>query len=291
MALGLDAISGAMVVFAARRVKLETSGKLIPIMGVMAAFVLAAQMLNFPVLGGTSGHLVGAALVAILLGPLAGFLTMATVILAQALFMQDGGILAIGANMFNIGAVPSFAGYVLFRGIAGAGGGATRLAFAAFVAGWGSLMLSAVFCALELALSGAVALGAGLAAMAGYHAVIGVAEGGITAGVLSFLRSVRPDLIRRPAESKLGKADWAGAIVLIAIPAVILILAGSSSLPDPLQALLETATPQASTAADSGKLLSPGRYRDYLEQTFVFAVVITIAYLASRLAHRRRRSS
>jgi cobalt/nickel transport system permease protein len=260
-------------------------------MGVMAAFVLAAQMLNFPVLGGTSGHLVGGALVAILLGPLTGFLTMATVILAQALFMQDGGILAIGANLFNIGAVPAFAGYALYRGIAGAGAGATRLGFAAFAAGWGSLMLSAVFCAIQLALSGAVALGAGLAAMTGYHAIIGIAEGGLTAGVLSFLRSVRPDLIRGPAESKLGTADWLGAIVLVAVPAAVLVLAGSSSLPDPLQALLETATPQASPASDSGELLSPARYRDYLEQTVVFAAAITIAYVASRLAHRRRRSS
>lgn len=105
VALLLDALSGITVFFATRRVTVEASGRLIPMMGVMAAFVLAAQMLNFPVLGGTSGHLVGGALLAILLGPMAGFLTMTTVIIAQALFMQDGGIIALGANIFNIGAV------------------------------------------------------------------------------------------------------------------------------------------------------------------------------------------
>jgi cobalt/nickel transport system permease protein len=287
IALSLDLISGATVLYAARRVRLEASARMIPIMGVLAAFVLAAQMLNFPVLGGTSGHLVGGALLAILLGPMAAFLTMATVILAQALFLQDGGILALGANLFNLGAVTTFAGYALYRAVAGTMGGARRRAVAAFVAGWGSLMMSAVCCALQLALSGAVPLGAGLAAMAGYHAIIGFAEGGLTAGVLSFLGRVRPDLAKPGGEFRLGLADWAGAVLLVAIPVAILVLAGSSSLPDPLQGLLE-AVPDRS---DSETLLSRGRYRDYIEQTAVFALLIVLAYVTSRLAPRWRRKS
>jgi cobalamin biosynthesis protein CbiM len=244
-------------------------------------------MLNFPVLGGTSGHLVGGALLAVLLGPMAAFLTMATVILAQALFLQDGGIIALGANLFNIGAVTTFAGYALYRSIAGTAAEGKKRAAAAFVAGWGSLMLSAVCCALQLALSGAVPLRAGLAAMAGYHAVIGFAEGGLTAGVLSFLGRVRPDLIKPGGELKLGLADWAGALLLVAVPVVILTLAGSSSLPDPLQGLLEAAPDQS----DTDTLLSRGRYRDYVEQTAVFGLLIVLAYLTSRLAPRWRRKS
>jgi cobalt/nickel transport system permease protein len=286
VALLLDALSGATVFFATRRVTLEASTRLIPVMGVMAAFVLAAQMLNFPVLGGTSGHLVGGALLAILLGPMAGFLTMTTVVIAQALFMQDGGIIALGANIFNIGAVTSFVGYAIYRVFAGPEAGSKRAGLAAFVAGWGSLMMSAICCALQLAVSGAIGLRTGLAAMAGYHAIIGVAEGALTASILAFLMRVRPDLVRRARETRLAVADWAGALVLVAIPVAILLLAGASSLPDPLQALLESATPVG--AAHGDELTSPARYRDYAWQAGVFVLLIGTAYFVARMSRRRR---
>src|SRR5512140_3233924 len=158
IALSMDVLSGATVLYASRRVTIERAGRMVPIMGVMAAFVFAAQMLNFPVLGGTSGHLVGGALLSVLLGPMAAFLTMATVIIAQALFMQDGGIVALGANLFNIGAITSFSGFALFRIVSGNSAGPRRTSVAAFVAGWGSLMISAVCCSMQLALSGVVPL-------------------------------------------------------------------------------------------------------------------------------------
>ena len=113
VAVSLDVISCANILYAVRCVKLDFSGRVVPIMGVLAAFVFAAQMLNFPILGGTSGHLIGGSLLAILLGPMAGFLTMATVVIAQALFLQDGGLIALGANMFNIAAIPCFSGYAV----------------------------------------------------------------------------------------------------------------------------------------------------------------------------------
>src|SRR5262245_146408 len=160
--LALDALSGASILYAARRVRLESSARMVPMMGVLSAFVFAAQLLNFPVLGGTSGHLVGGALLAIVLGPLPGFLTMATVIIAQALLLQDGGIAALGANVFNIGAVTVLTGYVLFRLVAGAQGRGRRLALGGFAAGWTSLVVSAACCALELALSHAIRLGVAL---------------------------------------------------------------------------------------------------------------------------------
>jgi hypothetical protein len=121
--------------------------------------------------------------------------------------------------------------------------------------------------------------------MAGYHAIIGIAEGGLTAGVLSFLGRVRPDLIRPGSELRLGIADWTGGLLLVAVPVVILALAGSSTLPDPLQGLLE-AVPDRS---DTDTLLSPVRYRDYAEQTAVFGLLIVLAYITSRLAPRWRR--
>ena len=108
VAYSLDVLSLASILFAARRVKQEVSARVVPVMGVFSAFVFVAQMLNFPLLGGTSGHLVGGALLGIVLGPMAGFLTMSTVVIAQALFLQDGGLVALGANLFNIAAIPTF---------------------------------------------------------------------------------------------------------------------------------------------------------------------------------------
>ncbi len=288
LALALDAISGATVFVATRRVTLENSGRMIPIMGVMAAFIFAAQMLNFPVLGGTSGHLVGGALLGVLLGPMTAFLTMATVIVAQAVFMQDGGIVALGANLFNIGAMTSFSGYALYRVVAGNAADGRRISVAAFVAGWGSLMLSALCCAVELALAGAIPLKTGLAAMAGYHAIIGIAEGALTAAILAFLWRVRPDLTRLSQDRRLGPADWAGGLILVAIPVLILVLAGSSSLPDPIQGLLRAPEAVIQAGKDPDNLMSSARYREYLEQTGVLVVLVGIAYLTSRLSQRKK---
>ena len=136
IAVSLDVISTAGILYTARRAKVDLSGRIVPVMGVLAAFVFAAQMLNFPVLGGTSGHLIGGALLAILLGPMTGFLTIATVIIAQALFLQDGGLVALGANIFNIGAVTSFSGYAIFKLLSGGSARGKRLLFSGFLAGW-----------------------------------------------------------------------------------------------------------------------------------------------------------
>jgi cobalt/nickel transport system permease protein len=153
-------------------------------------------MLNFPVAGGTSGHLVGGALAAILLGPWAGLLVMTCVLLVQAIVFQDGGITALGANVLNMGIISVFVGYYVYRLVSELLKG-KRLAepVGGFVAGWASIVVAAVACAVELALSGTSPLGVALPAMAGVHALIGIGEGLITALVLGFLRATRPDLL------------------------------------------------------------------------------------------------
>ncbi len=287
IALSLDVVSGAGIIHAARRVRLEASAKVVPMMGVLGAFVFAAQMLNFPVLGGTSGHLVGGALLAILLGPTAALLTMATVIIAQALFLQDGGLLALGANIFNIGATTVFVGYAVFNLLGGTGSRGTRLAIAGFASGWVSMMFSAAGCALQLGLSGAIPLRVAIPAMGGYHAVIGIAEGGLTAGVLAFLARARPDLLEGRRALRLRPSDWLGALVFVAVPFLILVLGGSSELPDPLEKVLG-AVGLRGTPGTAQKLLAPERYREYVLESLVLMAVIAVVFLVSRLTQIRK---
>jgi cobalt/nickel transport system permease protein len=289
IAVSMDVVSGATILYAARRVKVDISGRMVPIMGVLAAFVFAAQMLNFPILGGTSGHLIGGSLLAVLLGPMAGSLTMATVIIAQAMFLQDGGLIALGANIFNIGLVTCFSGYAVFKLLGRGADGGRRLLFAGFLSGWVSVIISAGCCALQLGLSGAIPLRLGLTAILGYHAAVGMFEGILTAGVLSFLFKVRPDLMKIDEMTRFGAADWFGAFLFVLVPAAILVMAGSSSLPDPLQKLL-AAVPAISAAESdsSGKLAASPRYFDYLIRAASLFVLIGLGWFASRLTRHRK---
>jgi cobalt/nickel transport system permease protein len=170
--------------------------KHVPMMGILAAFVFAAQMLNFPIAGGTSGHLIGAALVAIFLGPWASVLIMSCVLIAQCLIFQDGGLLALGANIFNMGIIASFSGYYLYR-LAIFVLGATRRGklISGFVGAWGSVFLASIFCAIELAISGTSPMRVVLPAMAGFHSLIGIGEGLITIAVLSLVLATRADML------------------------------------------------------------------------------------------------
>jgi cobalt/nickel transport system permease protein len=190
------ALSAGGVGFGLREARKKLGEKHVPLMGIMAAFIFAAQMLNFPIVGGTSGHLIGAALAAILLGPWAAVLIMACVLIAQSLIFQDGGLLAMGANVFNMGIIASFAGYCLYRL-------STRLMgenrrgklFGGFIAAWGSVFLASIACAIELWVSGVLPIQVALPAMAGWHALIGIGEGLITVGVLSLVMATRRDLL------------------------------------------------------------------------------------------------
>jgi cobalt/nickel transport system permease protein len=287
MALSLDALSGVSVLFAARRIKLELSARMVPIMGVLSAFIFAAQMLNFPVFGGTSGHLLGGALLGILLGPMAGLLTITTVIIAQALFLQDGGLVALGANLFNIGAVTVFSGYACFRFLGAPERSGRALALAGFTAAWCSAVLSAAACALELGLSGAVPLKVGLPAMVGYHVVIGGVEGALTAGILSFLARVRPDLLRRDFRPAFAAADWVGSLVLVGVPLGILFWGGGSDLPDPLERLIAGPAEQAGGQAG---LLALDRWPDLVRVLLYLTILVAggLMFLGVRKMLARR---
>ena len=189
-------VSAGGVSNAVRLANKKLGEKQVPLMGVLAAFIFAAQMLNFPIAGGTSGHLIGAALAAILLGPWASVLIMSCVLIAQCLIFQDGGLLALGANIFNMGIIASFGGYYLYRlAISLLGDDRRGKLIGGFVGAWGSVFLASIVCAIELAVSGASPLGVVLPAMAGFHALIGIGEGLITAAVLSLVMATRADLL------------------------------------------------------------------------------------------------
>jgi cobalt/nickel transport system permease protein len=190
------AVSAAGVAGAIKITKDKLKEKQVPLMGVLAAFIFAAQMLNFPVAGGTSGHFMGAALAAILLGPWAALLIMTAVLVAQSLVFQDGGLLALGANVFNMGIVGSFAGYAVYRLVtAMAGGGRKTILAASFAGSWCAIVLASVAAAFELAISGSSPLQIVLPAMTGVHALIGIGEGLITTAVLGVVLATRADLM------------------------------------------------------------------------------------------------
>ena len=166
----------------------------VPLLGVTAAFIFAAQMLNFPVAGGTSGHFLGAALAAILLGPWLACLTLAVVLGVQAVVFADGGITALGANILNMGVI----GALLVGGLMQAARTlAPKATLAVAAAGaWLAVMAAATATSFELALSGTVPLHTVLPAMLGTHALIGAGEAIITVAAVSAVLSTRPDLVK-----------------------------------------------------------------------------------------------
>jgi cobalt/nickel transport system permease protein len=210
----------------------------VPLMGVLAAFIFAAQMLNFTVAGGTSGHLIGGALAAVLLGPWAGILTMTTVVAIQALLFQDGGLLVMGANITNMAIISTLVGYGIYRGVQLiAGERRWGLFVGGFVAAWTSVVISAVATAIQLAFSGTSPLGVALPAMAGVHALIGIGEGLITVGALAFVATARRDLLK-PSRAPVGGLRWAGVGLALAV-AVTLLAPLASPHPDGLERVAE----------------------------------------------------
>ena len=229
-------LSIGLIAMAVRRTKGELGERQVPLMGIMAAFIFAGQMINFPVAGGTSGHFLGGALAGIVLGPWAGILVMTAVIGLQALLFQDGGLLVMGANIFNMGLVTALIGYGFYRSVAGQSRG-VRLAVAG-VAAWLSVMAGAFFTAGQLWLSGTSPLAIVMPAMLGVHAIIGIGEALITVAALAFITQVRPDLLGVEAVKSHGGFGWVVGGLAIAL-LVVLISPWASADPDGLERVAE----------------------------------------------------
>jgi cobalt/nickel transport system permease protein len=188
--------AGIVLAIAIRRTNRRFRERQAPLMGVMAAFIFAAQMMNFPVAGGTSGHMLGAALATILLGPWAAIIAIACVVGVQALIFQDGGLAALGTNIVNMAVIGVLVSWAVY-GIAGvlAGGNRRSRYVAAFCASWLSIEAAALACSFELTMSGTSPWHVVFPAMVGVHALIGAGEGLITVGALAFVAATRSDLL------------------------------------------------------------------------------------------------
>lgn len=197
-------IAAVFIGISIRQTNKSLNERIVPMMGVMAAFIFAAQMLNFPVAGGTSGHLVGGALAAIVLGPWAAILVMTAVVGLQALLFQDGGLVVLGLNIVNMSIVSVIAGYGAYWVSRKVGTTFTHLLIGGFIAAWLSVVASSITTALQLGASGTTPLALALPAMIGVHMLIGIGEGLITVFALSFIKAARPALLEIPAASPAG---------------------------------------------------------------------------------------
>jgi len=190
------AVSAGTLAYAVKKSREDLDERQIPLLGVTAAFVFAAQMINFPVLPGTSGHLMGSVLMAILLGPWTTSIIMATVLGIQALFFGDGGIIALTANIFNMAVVSTFGGYYLYILLS-----KINKPLAILAGAWFGIVLSSAFAALEIAFSGVLPLNTVLLPLIGIHAVIGIGEALITLAVVTYLEKVKANNSCKKEES------------------------------------------------------------------------------------------
>src|SRR3989339_132582 len=202
----VSAATAGLTVYSARKLKQEMDDRKLPLMGVLGAFVFAAQMINFTIPAtGSSGHLGGGMILAILLGPYAAFLTIFSVLTIQALFFADGGLLALGCNVFNLGFWPCFLAYLLiYRPIVGDRPSHGRLTMGATLAGIVGLQLGAFSVVLQTLVSGRSELTfvPFVVAMQPIHLAIGIVEGLVTTAIVSFVWKARPKILEMAAFGK-----------------------------------------------------------------------------------------
>jgi len=198
------AISVAGVGLALRQVRRELLPRRVPLLGLAAAFLFAAQMVNFPVAGGTSGHLMGGVLVAALLGPSAAIVVLTAVVIVQCFLFADGGVSALGANLLNMGILGAGGGYLVYRLVASRMRGLRGQVAGVAFGGWVSTVLAAIGCAGELAWSHTVAWSAGFPMMASVHMVVGLGEGLIGALAFAAIARTRPEIVDERTPSSGG---------------------------------------------------------------------------------------
>lgn len=235
ISLACWAIAIAIIALAARRAQRDLDERQAPLLGIMAAFIFAAQMINFPITGGTSGHLLGGVLAAVTLGPWGGILVMTAVIAIQALLFQDGGLLVMGANILSMGLITALIGYGLYRSVINQSQ-PVRLAVIG-VAAWLSVMGAALATSLQLWLSGTTPLNIVIPAMMGVHALIGIGEALITVAAVAFIMRTRLEVMEKGTCPGAGR----GWIIGGAIAALIVVLLSplASADPDGLERVAE----------------------------------------------------
>lgn len=267
-ALIAPAVAGTMYVcstaaaaYSVKQVRLENDPKKVPLMGIMGAFVFATQMINFTIPGtGSSGHLCGGMLLSALLGPYAGFLTMIGVLLIQGLLFADGGLLALGCNVWNMAFYGCFVGALLiWKPIMKKGITKGRIVLASILGCVLTLQLGAFSVTLETLLSGITELpfGVFVATMQPIHLAIGFVEGLITAAVLVFVHEARPELLyaNDAAESSSGKFSLKSTFVVLSIAALLIgggLSLVASSYPDGLEWSMEKVAGTTELEADGG---------------------------------------
>ena len=301
---------------AIRQTNKNINERIVPMMGVMAAFIFAAQMLNFPVAGGTSGHLIGGALAAIILGPWAAILVMTAVVGLQALLFQDGGLVVLGINLLNMSIMSVLAGYGAYWVFRKLGTSFKHLMIGGFIAAWVSVVIAAASTALMLGMSGTTPLALALPAMTGVHMLIGIGEGLITVFALSFIHAARPALLQAPAKSaesyarmetgapaerSFGVRWWAlGYIVAVAVTLLAPLASGS---PDGLERVAEDSgfieRAQGAPYAIIADYVVPGIQNEALATILAGVIGVTVVYvlvaggiygLFTLCRHRRRES-
>lgn len=267
-ALVVPAVAGTMYVcsaaaatYSVKKVRLESEPKKIPVMGVMGAFVFAAQMINFTIPGtGSSGHLCGGMLLSALLGPYAGFITMIGVLLIQCLLFADGGILALGCNIWNMAFYGCFIGALLiWKPMMSKGMSKVKIIVASIVGCMVTLQLGAFSVTLETAISGITELpfGTFVATMQPIHLAIGFVEGLITAAVLIFVYEARPELLygNRKENTNKGRFSFRNTMSVLAVVAVLIggvLSLAASSYPDGLEWSIERITGSTEVEAEGG---------------------------------------
>ena len=256
-----------ILAFALRQAQRALDERLIPLAGIMGAFIFAAQMINFPVAGGTSGHFIGAALAFIVLGPWLGLLTMTAVIALQALLFQDGGLLVMGANILIMGVVPGFIGYQVYK--LGRGRRSPVQNGISGLAAWLAVMAAALVTTLLLAFSGTTSLAIALPAMLGVHALIGIGEAFITVAALTLINRSRPALLQD--NQKNGQGSWL-IIGLISVLLLVLIAPFASGQPDGLQ-WVASLTGFDNLAQETSYQILPGYSIPFLGETALSTIL------------------
>jgi cobalt/nickel transport system permease protein len=254
LGVGVAVVTGIMSIvvigFALRQSREQLKDKAIPLAGITAAFIFAAQMFNFPVAAGTTGHLLGGALAAVLLGPSVGAIVVTIVVVVQALVFADGGITALGYNVLNMAIIPAYGGYAVFRifrrwlpqtsgGVIGSTG----------LAAWASVVMASIAFSIEwlFGATAPVSFDDVFAAMVGVHALIGIGEGIISALAVGAVLASRPDLAygatdlerAQLAESKVGVRTFVSAGVLVALVFAAVVSQFAADDPDGLERVAE----------------------------------------------------